>query len=201
MKAKAVAPASAAVNPAILDWTPSILVLLGLTIAGMVMVLFVHQFRMTASVLFLSLAWCSIVGSGALLWLVGLNVVAGDRGDDGSFDTKTTRRDELEAEKASLLKAIKEIEFDRMMGKLSDEDAKEITELYRRRAITLLKELDTRDDGDGDVDEGDIKSKIERDLRARARLARADRATQARVKARQPKARKSPPPARAEEEE
>lgn len=174
-----------ATRPAILDLKPSALVLVGLALAGTVLIFFVHDFRMTPSVLFLDLGWLSIVGASALLWNVGLLVAAGDEGDDGSFGTVSTRKEELEVEKTSLLKAIKEIEFDRMMGKLSDRDAEEITSAYRKRAIRILRELDVKeleeDEGSADLS---VKDKIERDLRIRAQLARANKSTAARVDAR-----------------
>ena len=180
MKSKSNATAA---RPAILDWTPSWLVLVGLALAGTVLILFVHNFRAAPSVLFLNMAWFSIIGAGALLWRVGLLVAAGDQGDDGSFDATSSRVDELKAEKASLLKAIKEVEFDRMMGKLSEVDAAEITDVYRKRAIIILKELDSVEGSDGD-EELTIAERIERDLRARAELARADRGTARRAEAR-----------------
>jgi ribosomal protein L40E len=52
------------------------------------------------------------------------------------------RRKELEREKQSLLKAIKELEFDHEMGKVSQKDFEDIGALYRARAIGVLRRLD-----------------------------------------------------------
>lgn len=52
------------------------------------------------------------------------------------------RRKELEREKAALLKAIKELEFDHEMRKVSDADFEEIGGNYRARAIRVMRQLD-----------------------------------------------------------
>jgi molybdenum-dependent DNA-binding transcriptional regulator ModE len=49
---------------------------------------------------------------------------------------------ELREDKRRLLRAIKELEFDHAMGKLSDEDFREIGDRYRLRAIEVLRLLD-----------------------------------------------------------
>ena len=52
------------------------------------------------------------------------------------------RRKELEREKAALLKALKELEFDHQMGKVSDKDFADISATYRGRAIRVMRQLD-----------------------------------------------------------
>lgn len=52
------------------------------------------------------------------------------------------RRKELEREKAALLKALKELEFDHEMNKVSDADFAEIGGVYRGRAIRVIRQLD-----------------------------------------------------------
>jgi hypothetical protein len=52
------------------------------------------------------------------------------------------RRKELEREKQSLLKALKELDFDHQMGKVSDKDFADIGALYRARAIRVMRQLD-----------------------------------------------------------
>jgi type VI protein secretion system component VasK len=49
---------------------------------------------------------------------------------------------ELREDKRRILRAIKELEFDHAMGKLSDQDFKEIGDRYRLRAIEVLRALD-----------------------------------------------------------
>lgn len=53
---------------------------------------------------------------------------------------------ELREDKRRILRAIKELEFDHAMGKLSDEDYREIGDRYRMRAIEVLRQLDESDD-------------------------------------------------------
>lgn len=55
---------------------------------------------------------------------------------------------ELREEKQRVLRAIKELEFDHAMGKLSDEDFKQVGDGYRLRAIEVLRALD---DGNGEL--------------------------------------------------
>ncbi len=54
------------------------------------------------------------------------------------------RRKELEREKQALLKALKELEFDHEMRKVSDADFTEISGAYRARAIRVMRLLDDR---------------------------------------------------------
>ena len=51
-------------------------------------------------------------------------------------------RASLEREKALVLRSIKELEFDRAMGKVSDADFEEMSGRLRERAIGLMKQLD-----------------------------------------------------------
>jgi hypothetical protein len=64
----------------------------------------------------------------------------------------------LEREKVLSLRAIKELEFDRAMGKLSDEDWQEMSSRLRARAAGLIRQLDA---GEG------YRDRIERDLNKR----------------------------------
>jgi hypothetical protein len=51
-------------------------------------------------------------------------------------------RDALEREKLLTLRAIKDLEFDRAMGKLSEKDFDEMSARLRQRALTLMQALD-----------------------------------------------------------
>jgi hypothetical protein len=64
----------------------------------------------------------------------------------------------LEREKMLALRAIKELEFDRAMGKLSDADWNEMSGRLRSRATRLMRQLDA---GEG------YRAQIERDLAKR----------------------------------
>ena len=64
----------------------------------------------------------------------------------------------LEREKLLVLRAIKELEFDRAMGKLSTKDFDEMSARLRGRAMSLMRQLDT---------DGGYRELIERELKAR----------------------------------
>lgn len=68
-------------------------------------------------------------------------------------------RQVLEREKMLAMRALKDLEFDRSMGRLSQADFDEMSARLRNRAMTLMKQLD--EDGTG------YRSLIERELTAR----------------------------------
>ena len=74
----------------------------------------------------------------------------------------------LEREKMLVLRSIKELEFDRAMGKVSAKDFDEMAGRLRARAMSLMRQLDT---------EAGYRELIERELQARlsSPLARAKR--------------------------
>ncbi len=55
-------------------------------------------------------------------------------------------RDELEREKHLVLRSIKELEFDKAMGKVSEEDFAAISGRLRARALVLMKDLERKPD-------------------------------------------------------
>jgi hypothetical protein len=67
----------------------------------------------------------------------------------------------LEREKMLVLRSIKELEFDRAMGKLSSKDFDEMAARLRARALALMKQLDEGGSG--------YREAIERELHARLR--------------------------------
>jgi hypothetical protein len=64
-----------------------------------------------------------------------------------------------EREKALVLRSLKELEFDRAMGKISERDFEEMAGRLRARAVALMKQL--QEEGPG------YRALIERDLKAR----------------------------------
>ena len=78
--------------------------------------------------------------------------------DDRTAMVGERTRVALEREKMLTLRAIKELEFDRAMGKLSEEDFREMGGRLRARAARLMRQLDA---GAG------YREKIERDLSKR----------------------------------
>lgn len=78
--------------------------------------------------------------------------------DDRTVMIGQRTRVALERDKLLTLRAIKELEFDRAMGKLSEEDFKEMGGRLRARAARLIRQLDA---GAG------YREQIERDLEKR----------------------------------
>ena len=76
-------------------------------------------------------------------------------GEPVSARTRTA----LEREKMLVLRTIKELEFDRSMGKLSDKDFEEMSGRLRARALSLMKQLD--------LDSTGYRTAIEQELAAR----------------------------------
>jgi hypothetical protein len=56
------------------------------------------------------------------------------------------RRRELERDKQAVLKAIREIELDFQMRKISESDYRDLVQRYRARAMRILRELDAGED-------------------------------------------------------
>ena len=130
---------------------------------GAFYVLSVNRWHLTAPVVMLLLCWAAVVTLGFHLTRMA-SVVS----DPGELEAPVTgSRDDLEREKRKLVKGIKEVEFDRECGKMSDPDASALIATYRVRAIEILKELERLE-----VDrEGSPRAKVEADLRARLELA------------------------------
>jgi hypothetical protein len=109
----------------------------GLVLAlGWLFILTVNNFHLDAPVVFACLGYLAVVTIVYNLWRTGAAVAApAPSGEDDAWDRPIGARGELEKEKRSLLKAIKEAEFDREMGKLSQADADGMIRKYRARAI------------------------------------------------------------------
>ena len=72
----------------------------------------------------------------------------------------------LEREKMLVLRSIKDLEFDRAMGKLSEKDFDEMSARLRARAMSLMRQLDAG---------GGYRELIERELKARVGSTRPAR--------------------------
>jgi hypothetical protein len=100
------------------------------------------------------MATAALVGFAALRTLRPLVTAEEDR----TVMVGQRTRVALEREKLLTLRSIKELEFDRAMGRLSDEDWKEMSGRLRARAARLMKQLDA---GAG------YREQIEKDLAKR----------------------------------
>jgi hypothetical protein len=78
----------------------------------------------------------------------GLVAIALARAVSGFFNRTpapvlpVTARQQLEREKSLVLRSLKELEFDRAMGKVSDADYADISQRLRARAIVLMQDID-----------------------------------------------------------
>lgn len=109
----------------------------------------------------------ALSGAVSALWATGVLLVEAARGltavstDDERIEAQAAvgrRRRELNREYHLLKRALKELELDRSMGKLSDDDYAEIRSRYRERAVRILRQLDQGQS---------YEQQIERDLAAR----------------------------------
>lgn len=73
---------------------------------------------------------------------------------------KINEKENLLKKKDEMLGALKEIEFEYQMGKLSEQDYNELKKDYEINALKILRELDTKNNGDSknDLIEEEIKA-------------------------------------------
>lgn len=100
--------------------------------------------------------------AGALYRTLAPLVASDYRTDDAPLPDRT--RAGLEREKFLVLRSIKELEFDRAMGKVSAKDFDEMAGRLRGRAMSLMRQLDEGSSG--------YRELIERELSARLRVAK-----------------------------
>jgi hypothetical protein len=146
------APMPPAAHQGLLPWQFFVLAGLGCATAGV----FVARGQGPTVVILLTLLMgaTALVGFAALRTLKPL--VSPDEERTAMVGQRT--RAALEREKMLALRAIKELEFDRAMGKLSDADWQEMSGRLRARASRLMRQLD---EGAG------YRGQIERDLASR----------------------------------
>jgi hypothetical protein len=91
----------------------------------------------------LTLVAITLVGAGLTAAAMYRTVapLGGDLPEDVSMVGGRTRA-ALERDKALTLRALKELEFDRAMGKVSDADYTEMRDRLRARAVRLMTQLD-----------------------------------------------------------
>ncbi len=132
-------------------------------VLGWIFILYQNKFHITVPVVVIGLGYLAVVATVANLWRVGASAVAPEDNSLDAWSRPIGARGELEKEKKTLLKAIKESEFDLEMGKLSKADADELIRMYRARAIEVIKELDRMEEGNV----GTARDQIKREIQAR----------------------------------
>jgi len=125
-------------------------------------VIFVARGQGVSTVILLSV----LMGTTALVGVAALRMLRPLVGRDEDRTPMVGHRTRLalEREKMLVLRSIKELEFDRAMGKLSDDDFHEMSARLRARATRLMRDLDAG---------GGYREQIERDLDARLGHAHA----------------------------
>jgi len=128
--------ADAAADPGLQPWQFFVLAALGCATA----VTFIARGRGPAAIILLSvlMATAAFVGFAALRMLRPLVSPEDDR--TAMIGQRT--RVALEREKTLALRSIKELEFDKAMGRVSEEDFKEMAGRLRIRAARLIRQLD-----------------------------------------------------------
>ena len=131
------------------------------TLAGLIgatVVVFLSRGQSAAAIILLSCAVfaAAYVGASALRTVLPL---VGPQPDDSSEVLGDRARAALEREKTLVLRSIKELEFDRGMGKVSEKDFGEMSARLRARAARLMRQLDA-----GSVYREQIEKEVERRL-------------------------------------
>ncbi|HEX2687827.1 MAG TPA: hypothetical protein VHN14_14470 [Kofleriaceae bacterium] len=145
-------------------WRGSALTIL---LIGWVFIAWQNHFHVTAPLVFVCLGYLAVVATVYNLWRTGAAVVASPEEEaDSTWAKPAGALGELEREKRTLIKAIKEAEFDHQMGKLSQRDADDMIRSYRARAVEVLKEIDRIELGSA----GSAREQILREVRARLEI-------------------------------
>jgi hypothetical protein len=118
--------------------------------------------------LILMMATVALVGAAG--WRTLRPLVSPD--EDRTVMIGHRTRAALEREKMLVLRAIKELEFDRAMGKLSEPDWKEMSARLRARAVGLMRQLDAGS-GYRDQIERELAERVGRRMRAGSGAAAA----------------------------
>jgi hypothetical protein len=142
------------------------MIFLAVLFGGWVFIGWQNRFHFTAPVVFVCLGYLAVVATVFNLWRTGAAAVSAEHEGEEAWARPAGARGELEKEKRTLLKAIKEAEFDHEMGKLSKVDADQLVQTYRARAIDVIKELDRLEVGQADS----VRARIDREVKARLAL-------------------------------
>jgi hypothetical protein len=138
-------------------------------VLGWLFIAWQNEFHITPPLVFVCLGFLAVVLTTYNLWRTGAAAVAPNEEDDGdaSWGKPAGVHSELDREKRTLLKAIKEAEFDHAMGKLSKADVDQMIGMYRARAIDVIKEIEQLELGAA----GSVRERILREVKARAAVA------------------------------
>ncbi len=164
---------------------------------GWLFILGQNKFHLTAPVLFVCLGFLAVTTTVLNLWRTGAAAAAPDIAG-GDWERPLGAAAHLEKEKRTLLKAIKEAEFDLAMGKLSQADCDGLIRDYRSRAIAVIKELD-RLEQTANPSELSTKEQIAREVKARLALDEQNKPSNRAKNAATKRAGKGKQPAKADD--
>jgi len=147
-------------------------------LAGWGFIGYVNYYSFSPAVVVMDLGWFAVVLTGYYFFSTMKNL---GLKDGGEIELANPREVELRREKAALVSAIKDVEFDYNLGKLSAEDAALLTRAYRRQAIIVLKAMECFHYGDevegedgecneDSTEEESVENRIERDIRVNKEL-------------------------------
>jgi len=137
-------------------------------VIGWVFIAWQNHFHISAPLVFVCFGYLAVVATVYNLWRTGAAAVSSSEDDgDSTWAKPAGARGELEREKRTLLKAIKEAEFDHQMGKLSKRDVDDMVRTYRARAVEVYKEIDRLDGGGAAASP---REQIMREVRARLEI-------------------------------
>jgi hypothetical protein len=139
-------------------------VALAALLIGWVFIAWQNHFYISAPLVFVCLGYLAVVATVYNLWRTGAVAVASaDDEDDSTWARPAGALGELERERRTLLKAIKEAEFDHEMGKLSQRDTDDMIAGYKARIYEVYGEIDRLRLGAA----GSTREQIMREVRAR----------------------------------
>src|SRR5687768_6611196 len=105
---------------------------------------------------------CLAIFAAALVGLAALNALrplaTGETREPDMVGGHT--RAAIEREKNMVLRSIKELEFDRAMGKLDEQDYEEMSARLRSRAVRLMQQLDNTSSGYRELIERELASRL-----------------------------------------
>lgn len=92
--------------------------------------------------LFIALSALSLLACISFMWASLRSLLGGEHQLYLEQSGAVRKRAELLDEKESILRSLKDLEFEREVGKLSDEDFKRLDGEFRQRAKAILRALD-----------------------------------------------------------
>lgn len=137
------------------------------TLAGLIgatVVVFVSRGQTPAGIILLSLTIFAAAVVGLAAWRT-FAPLSNDEDGSGPQMLGGRTRAALEREKTLVLRSIKELEFDRAMGKVSEKDFAEMSARLRLRAAGLIRQLDA-----GAV----YREEIEKEIARRVKPSRSE---------------------------